>query len=42
MARAWRENRPWVLANLAHTAYHDDETIGRLMDAMGAQATEIY
>ncbi len=42
MARAWRENRPWALANLAHAAYHRDETIGRLMDAMGARATEIY
>jgi hypothetical protein len=41
-ARAWRDNRPWVLANLAHAAYHGDETIGRLMGALGAQATEIF
>jgi hypothetical protein len=40
--RAWRENRPWVLANLAHAAYHGDATIHRLMGALGAHTTDIY
>ncbi len=38
----WAANAPWVLANLAHAAYHPRETIERLLDRCGARSVHVY
>lgn len=38
----WEVNRPWVLANLAHAAYHTRETITELVTRFGAKACYFY
>lgn len=42
LAVAWRDRRPWALANMAHAAYHDEAEIRRLMAAIGAGETHLY
>jgi|GEM_PF-2335296 len=38
----WKKNRPWVLANLSHAAYHSPKTIGSLMKRFGATDIRTY
>ncbi len=38
----WAANAPWVLANLAHAAYHPRETIERLLERCGASSVHVY
>lgn len=38
----WEVNRPWVLANLAHAAYHTPKTITDLVTRFGAQNCYFY
>ncbi len=38
----WKNNTPWVLANLSHSAYHSEETVKKMLAAFGAVTTRIY
>ena len=40
--KCWNENRPWVLANLAHAAYHPHEKIEKLLVAFGAKTIRFH
>jgi triacylglycerol lipase len=40
--KKWDKNKPWVLANMAHTAYHDSDRIKGLMTKLGATAVCCY
>lgn len=42
VAERWRDNRPWVLANMAHAAYHPGDVITHLMARLGATRTQVY
>ncbi len=38
--RAWRDNRPWMLANMAHAAYFDPAAVRAMMARLGALETK--
>ena len=38
----WLTNRPWVLSNIAHAAYHHQKNVQNLMDRFGANRTSFY
>jgi hypothetical protein len=40
--RLWAANPPWILANLAHTAYHPEKTVMALMTRCGARVCHVY
>lgn len=40
--RLWEINRAWVLANLAHTAYHREKTIRELVIRLGTTNCHVY
>jgi hypothetical protein len=40
--RLWKENPAWILANLAHAAYHPAKTITELMSRCGAKGCRVY
>jgi hypothetical protein len=40
--RLWRENPAWILANLAHAAYHPEKTVIALMIRCGARSCHVY
>lgn len=40
--RHWKTNPPWILANLAHAAYHPGKTIMELMIRCGARVCHVY
>jgi Lipase (class 3) len=41
-AERWRGNRPWVLANMAHAAYHPETVISGLMTRFGAAPPRVF
>ena len=40
--REWERNRTWVLANMAHAAYHNSDYIDSLMSKFGARLFRFY
>ena len=38
----WERNRPWLLANLAHTAYHSPDSIREITSKIGAKTCRVY
>ena len=40
--KKWNKNHPWVLANMAHAAYHDSEKTETLMTKFGATTVRCY
>jgi hypothetical protein len=40
--RHWRANPPWILANLAHAAYHPEKSVIELMSRCGARVCHVY
>lgn len=42
LEKRWNDNRAWVLANIAHTAYHDEEKVRRVMEQLGVVTTCYY
>jgi hypothetical protein len=40
--RLWRENPAWILANLAHAAYHPEKAVIAMMTRCGAKSCRVY
>lgn len=40
--KKWNKNQPWVLANMAHTAYHDSDKVTALTTKLGATTVCCY
>lgn len=40
--RLWEANPAWILANLAHAAYHTEKTVTALMSRCGAISCRVY